>query len=91
MSHNVNVYEIIIIESTTWQVSFTQIKLFQIKGIWRGGFLGFQETPFDSKAISKITYLNKYTIINILASYTFLSANTIQYLSETFMQTGLLL
>ena len=33
------------------------------------GFLGFQETPFDSKAISKITYLNKYMIINILASY----------------------
>ena len=42
-----------------------------------GGFLGFQETPFDSKTISKITYLNKYTIINILASYVYLSANTI--------------
>ena len=49
-----------------------------VKGIWRGGgFLGFQETPFDSKIISKITYLNKYTIINILASYAYLSANTI--------------
>ena len=57
----------------------------------KGGFLGFQETPFDSKTISKITCLNKYTIINILASYAYLSANTIQYLSETFMKTGLLL
>ena len=56
-----------------------------------GGFLEFQETPFDSKTISKITYLNKYTIINTLASYAYLSANTIQYLSETFMQVGLLL
>ena len=42
-----------------------------------GGGLGFQETPFDSKTISKITYLNKYTIIDILASYAYLSANTI--------------
>ena len=42
-----------------------------------GGFLGFQETPFDSKTISKITYLNKCTIIDILASYAYLSANTI--------------
>ena len=41
-----------------------------------GGFLGFQETPFDSKAISNITCLNKYTIINILAGYGYLSANT---------------
>ena len=40
-------------------------------------FLGFQETPFDSKTISKITYLNKYTIIIILARYVYLSANTI--------------
>ena len=56
-----------------------------------GGFLGFQETPFDNKTICKITYLNKYTIINILASYAYLSPNTIQYLSETSMQTGLLL
>ena len=38
---------------------------------------GFQETPFDSKIMSKITYLNKYTIINILASYGYLSVNTI--------------
>ena len=42
-----------------------------------GGFLGFQETPFDSKTISNITYLNKYTIINILARYAYLSVNTI--------------
>ena len=56
-----------------------------------GGFLGFQETPFDSITISKITCLNKYTSINLLASYAYLIANTIQYLSETFMQTGLLL
>ena len=61
------------------------------QGRMEGGFLGFQETPFDSKTISKITCLNKYTIINILASYAYLSANTIQYLSETFMKTGLLL
>ena len=47
------------------------------QGRMEGGFLGFQETPFDSKTISKITYLNKYTIINILASYVYLSANTI--------------
>ena len=33
--------------------------------------------PFDSKTISKITCLNKYMIINILASYAYLSANTI--------------
>ena len=33
-----------------------------------GVFLGFQETPFDSKVISKITYLNKYMIINIATS-----------------------
>ena len=59
--------------------------------VCEGGFLGFQKIPFDSKTISKITYLNKYMIINILASYAYLSANTIQYLSETFMQTGLLL
>ena len=32
-----------------------------------GGVLGFQETLFDSKTISKITCLNKYTSINILA------------------------
>ena len=44
-----------------------------------GGFLGFQETPFDNKTISKITYLNKYTIIDILASYAYLSADTINY------------
>ena len=42
-----------------------------------GGFLGFQETPFDSKAISKITSLSKFMIINILASYAYQSA--IQY------------
>ena len=30
-----------------------------IQGRMEGGFLGFQETPFDSKTISKITYLNK--------------------------------
>ena len=47
------------------------------KGVWKGGFLGFQETPFDSKTIPKISYLNKYTIINILASHAYLSANTI--------------
>ena len=52
------------------------IRKYIFKGIWRGGFLGFQETPFDSKTISKITYLNKYTIIDILASYAHLSANT---------------
>ena len=34
-----------------------------------GGVSGVSGNPFDSKAISKITYLNKYTIINILASY----------------------
>ena len=38
---------------------------------------GFQETPFDSKTISKITCLNKYRIINILASYAYRSK--IQY------------
>ena len=59
-----------------------------IKGIWRG-VSGVSGNPFDSKTISKITCLNKYTIINILASYAYLSVNTIQYLSETFMQTGL--
>ena len=42
-----------------------------------GGFLGFQEAPFDSKTISKITYLNKYMIIDILASYAYLSADAI--------------
>ena len=56
-----------------------------------GGFLGFPETPFDSKTISKITCHNKYTIINIAVRYAYLSANTIQYISETFMQTSLLL
>ena len=39
--------------------------------------MAFQETPFDSKTISRITCLNKYTIINILASYANLSTNTI--------------
>ena len=53
--------------------------------MYGGFFLGFQETPFDRKTISKITYLNKYTIIDILASYAYLSADTIQYLLETFM------
>ena len=48
-----------------------------IQGCMEGGFLGFQETPFHSKTISKITYLNKHTIINILATYAYLSANTI--------------
>ena len=47
------------------------------QGRMEGGFLGFQETPFDSKTISKITCLNKYTIINLLASHAYLSANTI--------------
>ena len=60
-----------IIAIAIYTVSYT------IQGRMEGGFLGFQETPFDSKAISKITYLNKYTIINILASYGYLSANTI--------------
>ena len=36
----------------------------RIQGRMEGGFLGFQETPFDSKTISKITYFNNYTIIN---------------------------
>ena len=36
-----------------------------------GGVLGFQETPFDSRPISKITCCNKYMIINILASYAY--------------------
>ena len=36
------------------------------------GLLGFQESPLDSKTISKITCLNKYRIINILASYVYL-------------------
>ena len=27
-----------------------------VQGCMEGGFLGFQETPFDSKTISKITY-----------------------------------
>ena len=48
-----------------------------VQGRMEGGFLGFQETPFDSKAISKITYLSKYMINNILASHAYLSANTI--------------
>ena len=61
------------------------------QGRMEGGFLGFQETPFNSKTISKITCLNKYTIINMLASYAQLSANTLQYLSETFMRISLLL
>ena len=59
-------------------VTSPQISLpHKIQGRMEGGFLGFQETPFDCKTISKITYLNKYTIINILASYVYLSANTI--------------
>ena len=29
-----------------------------LQGRMKGGFLGFQETPFDNKTISKITYLN---------------------------------
>ena len=33
---------------------------------YRGGFLRFQETPFDSRAISIITSLSKYTIINTI-------------------------
>ena len=41
-----------------------------------GGVSGVSGNPLDSKAISKITYLNKYTII-ILASYAYLSTNTI--------------
>ena len=48
-----------------------------LQGCMEGGFLRFQETPFDSKTISKITYLNKYTIIDKLASYAYLSADTI--------------
>ena len=47
-----------------------------IKGIWRG-VSGVSGTCFDSKTISKITYLNKYAIINTLASYAYLSVNTI--------------
>ena len=47
------------------------------QGSMEGGFRGFQETPFDSKIIFIITYLNKYTIIDILASYAYLSADTI--------------
>ena len=42
-----------------------------------GGVSGVSGNPFDSKTISKITCLNKYTIINMLASYAYLSANTI--------------
>ena len=42
-----------------------------------GGFLGFQETSFDSKTISKITCLNQYVVIILLASYAYLNANTI--------------
>ena len=45
------------------------IALYLPSRAYGGGVLGFQETPFDSKTISKITYLNKCTIINILTSY----------------------
>ena len=38
------------------------------QGHMEGGLLGFQETPFDSKIISKITCLNKYMIVNIATS-----------------------
>ena len=54
------------------------------QGRMEGGFWGFRKPPlihplwpFDSKAISTITSLSKYMIINILASYAYLSANTI--------------
>ena len=47
-----------------------------LQGRMEGRFLGFQETPFESKTISKIT-LNKYTITDILARYAYLSADTI--------------
>ena len=34
------------------------------KGVYRGGFLGFQEAPFETRTISMITSLSKYTTIN---------------------------
>ena len=46
------------------------------EGVWRGGFWGFRK-PLLTEKNSKLTCLNKYTIINILASYAYLSANTI--------------
>ena len=52
-----------------WVAFVQSIGNFHYQGRMEGGFLGFQETPFDSKTISKINYLNKYTIIDILASY----------------------
>ena len=42
-----------------------------------GEVSGVSGNPFDSKTISKITYLNNYTIIDILASYSYLGAYTI--------------
>ena len=50
------------------------LALHTTKGIWRG-VSRVSGNPFDSKTISKITY--KYTIINTLASYAYLSANII--------------
>ena len=52
------------------EVHYSHALLYQ--GHMEGGLLGFQEIPFDSKTISKITCL-----INILASYAYLSVNTI--------------
>ena len=40
-----------------------QIKRAQ-QGCIEGGFLGFQETPIDSRTISIITSLSKYKTIN---------------------------
>ena len=56
---------------------FNLVSAWHRQGHMEGGFLGFQETPFDSKTISKITCLNQYMFTNILASYAYLSANTI--------------
>ena len=64
--HTGNRYGIVFIDYLTkWTEVFatSDQTALTIKGVLRG-FLGFQETPFDSRTISIITSLSKYKIIN---------------------------
>ena len=60
-----------VINCTCCRQGVLEIKCPYCPRAYGGGFMGFQETPFDSKTISKTTCLNKHTIINILASYAY--------------------
>ena len=65
------------------QMYTTHKQMYTAQGRIEGGFLGFQETPFDNKTFLQQPASVSYQII-ILES-----DNTVWYLSESFKQANL--